>query len=41
VLLGDFESDDFSVVDEIVLVPAFAGYLAGFVENYAAYSGVG
>ncbi len=41
VLLGDFEGDDFSVVYEVVLVPAFARYLAGFVENDAADGGVG
>ncbi len=41
VLLGDFEGDDFSVVDEVVFVPAFAGYLAGAVEDDAADGGVG
>ena len=41
VLLGDFEGDDFSVVDEIVFVPAFAGYLAGVVENDAADGWIG
>ena len=40
-LLGHFEGDDFSVVDEVVFMPAFAGYLTGFVENYAADGGVG
>jgi hypothetical protein len=40
VLLGDFEGDYFSVVDEVVFVPTLTGYLTGFVENYAADSGV-
>jgi hypothetical protein len=29
------------VVDEVVFMPAFAGYLAGFIENDAADGGVG
>jgi len=41
VLRGYLEGDDFSVVDEVVLVPAFAGDLSGAVENHAADGGVG
>jgi hypothetical protein len=41
VLLGDFQGDDFSVVDEVEFVPAFASYLTGFIENYTADGGVG
>jgi hypothetical protein len=29
------------VVDEVVLVPPFADYLTGVVQNHAAYSRVG
>jgi hypothetical protein len=41
VLLGYFEGDDFSVVEEVVFMPALADYLAGAIENYAAYGWVG
>ena len=40
VLCGDLESDHFGVVEKIVLVPAFAGNLAGAVEKDAADGGV-
>jgi hypothetical protein len=35
------EGDDFGVVEQVVLVPALAGDLAGAVENDAADGGVG
>ncbi len=38
---GLAQSDDFSVIEEIVLVPALANDLAGAVENDAADGGVG
>ena len=41
VLFSDFEGGDFSVVDEVVFVPALARDLAGAVENDAADGGVG
>jgi hypothetical protein len=41
VLRGYAEGDDFSVVNEVVLMPAFAGDLAGAVEDDAADGGVG
>jgi hypothetical protein len=41
VLLGAFQGDDFSVVEQVVLVPAFADNLACAIENDAAHSGVG
>jgi len=40
-LLGDFEGYYFGVIDEVVFVPAFAGNLAGAVEDDAADGGVG
>jgi hypothetical protein len=40
-LLRIFEGGDFGVVDEVVLVPAFAGELAGVVEEDAADGGIG
>jgi len=40
-LIGDFEGGDFGVINQIVFVPAFAGYLAGAIEDNAAYGGVG
>ena len=40
-LLRGFEGGDFGVVEEVVLVPAFAGELAGAVEEDAADGGVG
>ena len=36
-----FECDDFGMVAEIVLVPAFADDLASAVEDDAAHGGVG
>ena len=41
VLRGYFEGDDFGVVEQIVLMPAFAGHLPCAVENHAAHGGVG
>jgi hypothetical protein len=41
VLGGDFEGDNFGVVEQVVLVPAFAGNLARAIENDAAHCGVG
>ena len=41
VLGGDAKGDDFSVVDEVVFMPAFTDYLAGAVEDYATDGGVG
>ena len=41
VLFGLVEGDDFGVVEEVVLVPAFADDLAGAVENDAADGGIG
>jgi hypothetical protein len=40
-LFGDVEGDDFSVVNEVVLMPAFANNLAGAIEDDAADGGVG
>jgi len=40
VLLRLFESDDFRVVEQVVLVPALAHDLVGAVENHAAHGGV-
>ncbi len=40
-LLRGFEGGDFGVVEEVVLVPAFASELAGAVEEDAAYGGIG
>ena len=40
-MLCGFQSGDFGVVAEVVLVPAFAGWLAVSVEEDAAYGGVG
>ena len=41
VLLGNFEGDNFGVVQQVVLVPALAGHLPGAVQNHAAHGGVG
>ena len=41
VLRGDPERDDFGVVEQVVLMPAFAGHLAGAIEDHAADGGVG
>ena len=40
-LRGFVEGDNFSVVEEVVLMPAFADYLTGAVEDDAADNGVG
>ncbi len=40
-VLGFFEGDDFGVVEEVVLMPAFADDLPGAIEDDAADSGVG
>ncbi len=41
VLSGFVEGDDFGVVEQVVLVPAFADDLAGAIEDDAADGGVG
>jgi hypothetical protein len=38
---SSLQGGDFGVVDEVVLVPAFAGDLPRAVEDDAAYGGVG
>jgi hypothetical protein len=40
-LLGFAEGDDFSVVEEVVLVPAFANDLTRAIEDDATDCGVG
>ncbi len=41
VLPGFVESDDFSVVEQVVLVPALADDLSGAIEDDAADGGIG
>ena len=41
VLRGNLEGSHLGVVHEVVLVPPFAGYLAGAIQNHAAHGRVG